>query len=65
MFARLVTDIFVESFVVIGKSIYNKTIINTLNCIGTLNDLGVCVIRHLVKQIVILFDDILDGEIDN
>jgi hypothetical protein len=50
VFAQVVVDVFIDSFVVIEKSIYNKTIINTLNCIGSLNDLGICVIRHLVRR---------------
>ena len=49
VFAKVVQLVFKDSFVIIDKLIYNKTIINTLSCIGTLNSLGVCVVRHLVR----------------
>ena len=50
LFASTVTDVFVESFVVVEKRIYNKSVLNTLNLIGYLNDMGVCLIRHLVSN---------------
>jgi hypothetical protein len=50
VFASTVTDVFVESFVVVEKRIYNKSVLNTLDLIGNLNDMGVCLIRHLVSN---------------
>jgi hypothetical protein len=47
-FVSTVADIFVDSFVVVEKCIYNKSIFNTLINIGLVNELGHCLIRRLV-----------------
>ena len=50
LFVNIVSDVFVESFVVVDKFIYNKSILNTLNKIGLVNELGLCLIRRLVSK---------------
>ena len=45
LYVQIVSDIFLESFVVVDKYIYNKS---TLINIGLVNDLGHCFIRRLV-----------------
>ena len=47
-FVKTVSDVFVESFVVVDKYIYNKSIVNSLNKLGLVNELGLCLIRRLV-----------------
>lgn len=56
LFATIVADAFVESFVIVGKSIYNKSYHNSLNYIGSVVEFGVCIIRKLVSnKLIILF----------
>jgi hypothetical protein len=51
-FIKTISDVFVESFVVVDKFIYNKSVVNTLFNVGLVNSVGVCLIRRLVRLII-------------
>ena len=48
LYVSTVAEVFVDSFVIVDKCIYNKSIFNTLINIGLVNELGHCLIRRLV-----------------
>ena len=48
-FISTVSAVFTESFVVVDKFIYNKSVFNNLINVGLVNAEGVCLIRRLVS----------------
>ena len=65
LFSEIVANVFTESFIVVEKQIFNKSVINTLVLVGATSDVAVCIIRYLVivlnyitilKMIIYLFN---------
>ena len=50
LFVDTVSEVFKQSFVVVDKFMYNRSIINILNKIGLVNEYGLCLIRRMVSK---------------
>ena len=48
LFVDTVSEVFKQSFIVVDKLIYNRSIVNILNKVGLVNEYGLCLIRRLV-----------------
>ena len=48
LFVDTVSEVFKQSFIVVDKFMYNRSVLNTLNNIGLVNELGLCLIHRLV-----------------
>jgi hypothetical protein len=48
LFVDTVSEVFKQSFIVVDKFMYNRSVLNTLNNIGVVNELGLCLIHRLV-----------------